>query len=186
VLAAAPLLAAGIALFAWAGPGSNLELPTVSVTTADRALVADGIDVFVGDEGRYLPSIGEAGITVRGTHPLFVGVGPADQVRTYVANPQGDPADQTFWVSTSGGTSATVDWNELRSGRWSAVVMNADGSAGVDATVRATIPAFPVRVAGVVVSLLGIGAGTVGLLLIGAAWGGRRNTTPATPVPAAG
>ena len=45
------------------------------------------------------------------------------------------PADQRFWVATSDG-SKPLDW-KVQDGTWSVVVMNADGSAGVDTRVSA-------------------------------------------------
>jgi hypothetical protein len=45
------------------------------------------------------------------------------------------PADQRFWAATSDG-SKPLDW-KVKDGTWSVVVMNADGSANVDARVSA-------------------------------------------------
>lgn len=102
-----------------------------------------------------------------GDRPLFVGIGPADRVAAYLAGvnhdavseldvglfgvqydthaggaPAGPPTAQTFWVASSTGTGARdLTWR-IASGDWAAVVMNADGSAGVAADVRAgaTLP----------------------------------------------
>lgn len=49
----------------------------------------------------------------------------------------GLPADQTFWAaSTHGAGTQTVAW-DLEDGDWSIVVMNADGSRGVDTQISA-------------------------------------------------
>jgi hypothetical protein len=45
------------------------------------------------------------------------------------------PAAQRFWVATSDG-SKPLDW-KVKGGTWSVVLMNADGSRGVDAKVSA-------------------------------------------------
>ena len=46
------------------------------------------------------------------------------------------PIDQEFWVAAAwGSTTQEITW-EATSGRWTAVVMNADGSAGVSADVQ--------------------------------------------------
>jgi hypothetical protein len=51
--------------------------------------------------------------------------------------PAPSPAAQPFWVATASGPGPqTLLWNKER-GAWSAVVMNADGSPGVD--VRADV-----------------------------------------------
>jgi hypothetical protein len=47
------------------------------------------------------------------------------------------PAGQDFWAASASGSGAqTLTW-DVKHGSWSAVVMNADGSPGVDARVRA-------------------------------------------------
>lgn len=49
----------------------------------------------------------------------------------------GQPGEQTFWVaSTEGAGARTLTW-DVEDGDWSVVVMNADGSRGVDARVSA-------------------------------------------------
>ena len=46
------------------------------------------------------------------------------------------PAEQDFWTaSATGSGEQELDW-EARGGRWSVVVMNADGTAEVDADVE--------------------------------------------------
>ena len=47
------------------------------------------------------------------------------------------PAGQDFWAASAHGSGTqTVNW-ELEDGNWSIVVMNADGSRGVDTDIRA-------------------------------------------------
>ncbi len=47
--------------------------------------------------------------------------------------PPGPPGTETFWVTSVSGTGLqTLDWT-IESGDWSAVIMNADASAGVTA-----------------------------------------------------
>jgi hypothetical protein len=47
------------------------------------------------------------------------------------------PADQDFWAASSHGSGTqTVEW-DLEDGAWSIVVMNADGSRGVDTEISA-------------------------------------------------
>jgi len=49
--------------------------------------------------------------------------------------PEGSPADQQFWLeSVNGAGTQTLEW-ELQSGTWSLVLMNEDGSAGIDLSV---------------------------------------------------
>ena len=98
---------------------------------------------------------------------LFIGIGPADDVAAYLdgvghdevsdievspfsaeywAQPGGAPAaaptEQTFWTESVSGSGTQTMTTDLPAGDWSVVVMNADGSAGVDAniSVGATLP----------------------------------------------
>jgi len=92
------------------------------------------------------------------TKPVFVGVGPSGDVDAYLARsahdevtdvrmrpfratyrpapgaaPPGSPGSQRFWARTATGTGEqTLTW-QPRSGRWTLVLMNADGSRDVAA-----------------------------------------------------
>jgi hypothetical protein len=138
--------------------------------------------------------------------PIFVGVAPSHEASPYLSEfrhtsltdfdlapfrPQyssdkgGDetpdrPAAQPFWTAsaTGQGRDATLDW-DVESGPWELVLMNADGSEGVAATVNAgaQIPiigqaAWAVTIAAAVI--LGFG---VLLLLLGL----RRRQQPSLP-----
>jgi hypothetical protein len=73
------------------------------------------------------------------------------------------PAAQHFWTaSAQGSQTQTVTW-EVADGDWSVVVMNADGSAGVDARVSAGAK-LPWLTA---VGWGTLGAGVLGLLIAG-------------------
>lgn len=121
--------------------------------------------------------------------PLFAGIARTRDVDTYLAGVEHDelrdisfehfkidyrrsgagtpatlPAKAGFWREQATGTSPlTITW-PLENGRWSAVVMNADGSRGVgiDAQLKARFPYLWWLVAGLSVasglSLLGGGA----------------------------
>jgi hypothetical protein len=177
VLVSVPLLVTGVVLFSWAAGGESTTLPTVGIRSTDRAVVAADIDVFAGERAMFIPSVGEARLRVSDDTPLFVGIGPSAEVRRYLADGEGSPLEQSFWVHASDGTSTLVDW-QIESGEWTAVVMNADGTPGVDATVQASVPSAPLRVAGAILSIIGVGVGAVGTLLVGAAWGGRQSRRP--------
>jgi hypothetical protein len=129
--------------------------------------------------------------------PVFVGIAPTREVSDYLAQSAhssvadiedgpfssfhvtyrdhaGDlkppaPADQRFWAASAKGPgSQTMTW-KVRDGDWSVVVMNADGSAGVNAGVRAGAdvpflsPAGWITLGGGLVLLAGAG----GLLYLG-------------------
>ena len=96
------------------------------------------------------------------------------------------PDGQDIWVATTEGAGRrTLDW-DVRDGRWSVVVMNADGSRGVDTEISA----------GAEVAFLGtagwISLGAAMVLLLGAGTlvyaGNRtpREVARAAPAPSMG
>jgi hypothetical protein len=98
----------------------------------------------------------------RNGKPVFVGIARTDDVDAYLRQTSyaeltdidtspfkatyrdhaggrvsGAPADQGIWAaSTHGAGTQTLNW-KVQDGKWSVVVMNADGSRGVDASVSA-------------------------------------------------
>ncbi len=95
--------------------------------------------------------------------------------------PAVDPADSDIWVAQATGTGTqSIDWSlDDQPGRWTVVVMNADGSAGVDvdADVAATVPVLGEVTTGLIVVgalFVLVGAGT----LVGLRVTGRRDVTP--------
>ena len=145
--------------------------------------------------------------TGSGASAVFVGIGPAADVEAYLAGversrltgPQGrtgremtqvmpggapatPPAQQAFWaVATSGPGTQQVTWTAAE-GRWTVVVMNADGSRPVAAELTAGVTAPVLR--GL---WTGLGVGAVVTLLAGAllvALAVPRRSADSTPVPA--
>jgi hypothetical protein len=123
----------------------------------------DGGPVFAGiartsDVERYLAGASHTVVTDVDTDPFDAEYSEREGARRPAA-----PDGEDFWVATTEGAGQrTLDW-EVREGSWSVVVMNADGSRGVDADVSA----------GVRVAFLGpLGWSLLGgglLLLLGAA-----------------
>jgi hypothetical protein len=184
-----------------------------SLTTDSFALSAPSLDVNIAgpDELYANDLLGDVRISIESTNaqtPLFIGIGPAADVAryldgvghaemadfdvdpfkvTYVPRPGGaptaDPAAQTFWVASDTGTGPrTLDW-DVADGNWAVLVMNADGSQGVDtnASVGATLPILqPIAITALVVGgiLLIIGIAIVVLTVA------TRRTTR-QPVPTA-
>ena len=96
--------------------------------------------------------------------------------------PATPPAQQAFWAaSTSGPGTQQVTWTAAE-GRWTVVVMNADGSRPVAAELTAGVTAPVLR--GL---WTGLGVGAVVTLLAGAllvALAVPRRSAVSTPVPA--
>ncbi|MDA0165148.1 hypothetical protein OM076_33070 [Solirubrobacter ginsenosidimutans] len=130
---------------------------TERLVTTTSAIATDDLDVN-GVPG----SLGRVRITAqsRNSKPIFTGIARTRDVDAYLRNTAhktltdfdvdpfdptyrtsrgtetpARPADQSFWAATSDGAKP-LEW-KVRDGNWSVVVMNADGSAGVDAGVSA-------------------------------------------------
>ena len=162
----------------------RFQTPTFAITSDKVNLGSEGDAVWgtdVGDLARV-----RVRATGAGGRAVFVGIGPAREVATYLARAPHDqvsdvsfdpfrvryqrqpgtaapaaPGAQRFWVARAEGIGTqTLRW-DLRGGNWTVVVMNADASAGVAADVALGVKidlVFP----------LGIGLLIGGLVLLGA------------------
>jgi hypothetical protein len=183
-----------------------------SFSTDGFALTSDRLDLSTGADWLPVSStLGTARIEVTGTDPgtdVFVGIASAADVEGYLGNvrrtvvddlgstfgttgisqvdggaPSGPPAHETFWAQQASGTGTQqLDW-EPAQGNWVLVVMNADGSAGVNVSGRvgATVPALTgvawgVLIAGAVITIIG-----VLLVVLAVRRGSRRTGPPAIP-----
>jgi hypothetical protein len=212
-LLAAGLLIAGTALL-WVGGQRDSDgffttgphefaSPTFAISSDDLEVVADA-PRWLFDQDR----IGTIRIRATGAErPLFVGVGPEDEVDRYLAGvphevatgvgtdpfdveyrqaigtrpPALAPDGETFWAESSvirGG--GELSW-DVESGRWAVVVMNADGSAGVDARLELgakvgfLVPAgVGMTIGGAVLLLIGLG----GVVFVLVSRPSRRPPTP--------
>lgn len=135
--------------------------------TSTRALATENLDINLGEADRLADDLGRVKIEAQSNDgkPLFVGIARTSDVERYlhgvphttVHDVEDGPfesfhADTTrhagnrhpvapehagIWaVSSEGGGKQAADI-KLREGDWSVVVMNADGSLGVDADISA-------------------------------------------------
>jgi hypothetical protein len=133
--------------------------------------------------------LGNVRVRASSSTPVFVGIGPANAVNTYLAGvahaqgesfsahsadfrvypggaPSSPPAAQPFWgASATGSGTQTVTWKP-KTGDWRIVLMNADGSSGVssDVSLGARLPhlsTIGIAVLGAGVLLLMISSGGV-------------------------
>jgi hypothetical protein len=135
-----------------------LMSPTQDFSTPTYAIVSESADIDTeGGEWALDTFLGTVRIRSESDRPVFVGIGPADDVTRYLGGverdvvddldnsgdpeysrlsggaPTGRPGDETFWVASTGGTGErTLEW-EPEDGDWQAVVMNEDASRGVSA-----------------------------------------------------
>jgi len=88
------------------------------------------------------------------------------------------PRDQAFWhVTAQGEGTQTLEW-EIEPGDWAIVVMNADGSRGIDAAGSIAIEAPWLLTVGIVVLVVGLGIALIGLALILIVARGTRREEP--------
>jgi hypothetical protein len=124
--------------------------------SAAYAIATEDIDLGV-DEIGWAPDelLGKLRVQVDGERPLFVGIGPDDDVDRYLSEvaydelvgfdgdsaefdqhpgraPVTPPVEQGFWVAKSEGSGEQALTWDAEFGRWTLVVMNADAARGVD------------------------------------------------------
>ena len=163
--------------------------------TGTYALVSERIQLdLAGPDSFWRDLFGTVRIASDSDTPVFLGIAHSQDVAGYLGGvrreeardlfdrerfrvlpgsaPAAAPGDQPFWVaSASGAGSQTVTW-EVEDGSWTVVLMNEDGSAGVDANlaIGAELPAL--LWAGV--GLLAAGALVLGLGVLMIVLGARR------------
>lgn len=143
-----------------------LSSDTERYATGTRALTSENLDVDLDglDEVVGSDAFGKVRLDVasRDGKPVFVGIAPTRDVSRYLrgsahavvtdvdyspfhaeyaerggTRPLAPPAGERLWAAAAHGDGVqTLTW-DVRDGDWSVVVMNADGSAGVDAGVKA-------------------------------------------------
>jgi len=209
-LVGAALLAAGIAAIVVDQTQRDdqgfLVSPSETFRSPGYAVVSESARMsFGGEEWVARRILGTVKIESESVRPVFVGIGPEAAVNTYLGSversvvheinrkpgyeqeaggaPARPPSEESFWVaSATGAGKQALTW-EPKSGDWVAVLMNADGSRGVEADVAIGAELDP---------LLGVGIGITvagGLLLLlgalGIATGATRAARRGSEVAAA-
>jgi hypothetical protein len=135
--------------------------------TGTRALATENLDIDLGAADSLADDLGRVKIEAQSNDgkPLFVGIGRTSDVERYldgvphatVHDVEDGPFDSFhaettrhagnrhpvapehagIWAASSEGTGKQATDVDFREGDWSVVVMNADGSLGVDADVSA-------------------------------------------------
>jgi hypothetical protein len=165
VIGALAAISGGALLYLFGGDRVLASAPH-QVDTPTSALVTDlgtitntsGVSVAIASPTLHVTASGSA------DRPIFVGVGPADAVNRYLQGVSADrvtdlelsrfvldtirqpgsatvqaPAAQDFWVATAQTTAvADLTW-EIKDGDYSIVIMNADGSIGIDTEIGAGV-----------------------------------------------
>jgi hypothetical protein len=202
------VLAPGIFLAVATSRDDALESGFHSMSTQTPALVSSAEQV---SEGSSVPrsGFGEATITINARssgQPVFIGIAPSADVDRYldgvayeeirdirfspyrvntnqhdgvaVAEP---PGDQNIWVAQATGNDPRLEW-QITNGDYRVVLMNDDGSAGVDSQVQFGIKIGGLRGIGIGAIIFGIILAIAGLVLL--IWGIRTPGRPAQPAVA--
>ena len=151
---------------------SDLELDTAGASWVPERLIGD-VRIIV---------------TPAGQEATFFGIGPAADVDAYLdgaaysvergpglaprevvgSSEPGAPTAESFWDASATGTGTReLTWSP-RDGSWSAVLMNADGTAGVsaDVAIGATVPWLTQLGVGLLVAGLVLALGSAALIVL--------------------
>jgi hypothetical protein len=211
-----PLALAGAFAVGFVGLDGRFQTEPTRLSADGVALVADSVQVSALPRERAFADLHATVRLdlVDTSDDVFVGVAPADDASNYLDGAAVDhivdfdgfagfdvsvrtvsvdgrstvdpPGQQDFWVASVSGTAPrTLTW-EIQTGDWWIVLMNADGSSGVDATVRAS---FDIPVLGPIALLLllfGLAILIAGILLLVSAARQRRAGAARQPPPTPG
>jgi hypothetical protein len=186
--------------------------PTLELSSPTAAITAENMRIQLGDAWlRDQSGTGQLRMTASnpGGVPLFLGVatqadvdrwlagtahdelispynanGPRYRRAAGTARDLGSPAEQTFWLASTGGSGTVVlDWKPTN-GQFAVVLARADGAQGVTSRTRVAARTPDLRSFGLGVLTSGflLLAGAFALIYFGAAGIGRRHTTPPPPV----
>jgi hypothetical protein len=179
--------------------------------TPRYALVSEEVDLGSEGDAAGPVSLGDlARVRLRAEsatgRPIFVGIGPRDDVRAYLdgaaydevtnvdfdpfrvdyraqpgARTPAPPAEQDFWAARAEGSGRqTLDW-ELEGGTWALVVMNADAAPSVAGDLQLGVKIkilLPLGIGLLAGGLVVLGIGAV--MIVFGARGGRAGPPPAT------
>lgn len=175
--------------------GGYVDLGSETYATSGHAIASDTVELHATgggwDAARSLFGTVRVQATSTAGAPVFIGIAPAAAASRYLAGvgyatvhgapgasdqytvhagaaPAVPPARVLIWDARAAGPGTqTLTW-PVRSGNWTVVAMNADGSAPVSVHVRvaATLPALPWITAGLLAGGVIVLAGGVLLLLI--------------------
>jgi uncharacterized protein DUF4389 len=181
-LVGAGLLAAGIAAIVIDQTQRDkqgfLVSPSETFRSPGYAVVSQSVHMdFAGQEWVARRILGTVKLESESVRPVFLGIGREADVNSYLGHvsrsvvkeinhrprydqkpggaPSGPPAQQHFWVASASGTGKRALTWDPKSGHWLAVLMNANGSAGVEADARIGAKLDPLFGVGIGVAVAG-------------------------------
>ncbi len=172
-----------------------VNTPPAELASDGHAVVSEKLEIIVGTAD-WFPWNENLDLRLRLTpqdadQAVFAGIAATDDVEAYLDDVAHDrvrdldfrrtryigivgtslpapPTDQAFWLAQTAGTDTqTLSWSPT-SGEWTIVVMNADGSAGVDVRADAGVETAllgPIALWLLIGTLVLIGTGTTLLVL---------------------
>jgi hypothetical protein len=183
--------------------GRTLDSGFHALSTPTPALVSQSEQVTSSEPGGSSAANVDIVISARSDTPVFLGIARAAQVDAFLngvaydevtdlrlspyradlvrhpgTQPAGPPGDESFWAASATGTSPTLTWR-VTSGDYRLVIMNENGSPGLNTQTQ-----FGIKVSGV--GGIGVGALIFGVLVTAAGivlivLGIRSRPTPAAP-----
>lgn len=192
---AVPVLAVGGVAAVVAG-GGVLETPTAPFSSTGYALTSTSASIDGQDGVLERVELLLRASPADGSGPVFVGIGPSDDVARYLSGvphsvveqiatvpafavrlrpTEGSrapepPAEQSFWIASAVSGRTAELRAPLASGDWTVVVMNADASAPVDVRLSAGVRSDLLGPGAVVLVILGAIALLLGItgIVVGA------------------
>jgi hypothetical protein len=189
-----------------------LQTSTRDVSSDGYAIVSPDLKLNIGSDGwEWVPTGGRLAFRIvassNESSELFIGIGPSDKVAEYLKGvaydeiadygwrkstvgyrhydgvaPSTKPTDQSFWVvGQSGFGDQDVRW-DTRDGDWTAVIMNADGTAPVDVNLSLGARFGILLPIGIGITVFGFVLLAVGILLIVLGVRHSRSVDAAPPV----
>jgi hypothetical protein len=202
LIVSAALVVGGATILTATGDDGFTQVPTLHVTNPAAGVVADDIDLYL-DRNRngFTISPGEFRVLadIESSKDVFVGIGPDHEVMSYLeeagytqtrfrgdevrltvpeGSVAGDPSDQDFWLATN--ADASLDWT-VTEGDYAFVIVNRDGSAGLDLSIDGAVRVPFLRPIGGALLGIGIVMAVAGLALV--YFGLRREDPPPPPEP---
>jgi Domain of unknown function (DUF4389) len=166
-------------------------------STGTYALLSERIELDTpGSDAGWDSLLGTVRIESQADHPVFVGIARTTDVASHLGSvrhetarnlfvhtdyrtngtgaPSTAPGEQSFWVASAEGSgSRQLTW-DVRDGDWQVVVMNADGSDNVDASlaIGAQLP----NLLWIGIAALAVGGLVLGIAVLLVVLGARRRS----------
>ena len=202
LIVSAAFVLGGATVLTITGDDGFAQIPTFHMSNPAAGVVAEDIDIyFDGNRDGFTVAPGDFRVLadIESSKDVFVGIGPEHTVMTYLeeagytqtrfrgdeihlsvpaGTSVGDPADQDFWLATS--VDETIDWM-ITEGDHAVVIVNRDGSAGLDLSIDGAIRIPFLRPIGGALLGFGIVVAVAGVVLM--YFGLRREDPPAPAAP---